>query len=279
MSNKVVVNNSSSLKTRQKKYIITLENINTEKVDQKYGIIFSNIFSSNVEDQTNNSNTTKLSDLTDITENLEILSFLDETKRTVKCNVSMIDFTTKKEIIKYSRYNCFWDRHPFDSDPLGCPIKYVSNKGVKNYFSEISKDNYIIKENITKKKFDKITYDNHLRNGNCNGIGVINNEYFETDGIFCSFNCIKAFIKDNKHNCLYQHSEYLMYKLYNETFNTNSKNIVINPAPHWRLLKEYGGNLSIDKFRESFNRSTFVFKGNKQLFKPVSFLYEEKINF
>jgi hypothetical protein len=273
MSNKdkVLVSNSSSLKTRQKKYIITLENINTEKVDQKYGIIFSNIFS-NVEDQTN-SNTTKLSDLADVTENVEVVSFLDETKRTVKCNVSMIDFNTKREI-KYSKYNCFWDRHPFDSDPLGCPIRYVSNKGVKKYFSEISKDNYIIKENITKKKFEKISCNNNLHSG----IDVIKNEYFETDGIFCSFNCIKAFIKDNKHNCLYQHSEYLMYKLYNETFNTN-KNIVINPAPHWRLLREYGGNLSIDKFRESFNKSCFVFKGNKQLFKPISFLYEEKINF
>ena len=64
--------------------------------------------------------------------------------------------------------------------------------------------------------------------------------------------------------------------------NELSKIIKINPAPSWRMLKEYGGQLTIEEFREKFNKCTYDFYGTvniQSLFKPMGMLYEEKINF
>ena len=61
-----------------------------------------------------------------------------------------------------------------------------------------------------------------------------------------------------------------------------TKNIQINSAPHWKLLKEYGGNLSIAQFRDQFNKIQYTYHGvlhNSDIFKPVGTLFEEKINF
>jgi hypothetical protein len=115
---------------------------------------------------------------------------------------------------------------------------------------------------------------------------IKNDEYYFTDGIFCSFNCVKSFIKENTHNTLYQYSEMLLIKLFNYIMSLENKNIdlnkaVIYPAPHWRLLQAYGGHLSINDFRKNFNKITFNYHGilKKELFSPIGNLYEEKINF
>ena len=120
---------TAAVERKSKKYTFTLKNINTEKIDTKYGItIISNI-------ETNNerpNNTTNLSELADISNSIEIVSFLDESKRLYQCNVSMIDFTTKKNC-KSLNYHCYWCRHSFNTSPIGCPIKYNSTNAVKNY--------------------------------------------------------------------------------------------------------------------------------------------------
>ena len=158
---------------------------------------------------------------------------------------------------------------------IGCPIKYISSNAIKSYYSEVSKDNYIIKENITRIKRQK--YDD---NPDTN-IQLEKKEFYLTDGIFCSFNCCKAFIKDNKHNTLYNKSDTLLSKLYTDI--TRVKNsVIINPAPHWRLLSEYGGNMTINQFRENFNKADYEYHGiyrKQDLFKPIGMLFEEKINF
>jgi hypothetical protein len=134
-------------KTRKsKKYFFLLKNINTEKIESKYNIsVISNNVLINNEDCLDK-NVTKITELSDLNKDLslEIISFLDETKRLYRCNISMIDFKTGLETTDL-RYHCFWCRHPFTSNPIGCPVKYVSNKAVKKYFSEVTKDNYIIK--------------------------------------------------------------------------------------------------------------------------------------
>ena len=269
-------------KTRKsKKYIFTLSNINTEKIDQKYNIsIVSNIFTNEKPPD----NTTKIDELTDLVSNssLNVVSFLDDTKRIYQCSVSMIDFNSGKDT-EFLKYSCFWCRHPFDSRPIGCPIQYVSNKGIKKYYSEVSKDNYTIKENITNSKCTMLNTKQSfifIPLNNTSKINIDKKAFYSTDGIYCSFNCCKAFIKDNKHNSLYEHSEFLLSKLYFDMIG--AKNVVINPAPHWRLLTEYGGNLSINQFRDNFNKTKYDYHGimrNQDIFKPVASLFEEKINF
>jgi hypothetical protein len=272
---------SITKKSRSKKYIFTLVNINTEKIDQKYGItIISNIFS-NDKPPDNTTNITELSEMKSNT-NINSISFLDETKRIYQCSVSMIDFTTGKDT-EFLKYSCYWCRHPFDTRSIGCPITYVSNKATKKYYSEVSKDNYTIKENITNMKKNMLDTKQSfvfIPLNNSSVIEVNERAFYSCDGNFCSFNCAKAFIKDNKHNSLYEHSEFLLSKLYFDMFG--EKNVVINPAPHWRLLVDYGGNLTINQFRDNFSKTQYEYRGilrNQDIFKPIGTLFEEKINF
>jgi hypothetical protein len=270
------------------KYIFSLTGVNIDKIDDKYGItLIANLSNDGIPN-----NTTKLTDI-NLDKPVEVISFLDESKRLYQCSISIIDFKTGNELEKL-KYNCFWCRHQFSSYPIGCPIKYVSNKATKKYHSEVTKDTYVIKENITSEKSSRLKDPKYtpfvfylIKDKNPDNEYIINKEeYYISDGVFCSFNCCKSFIKDNTHNSLYQHSEILLTKLFIhimslENNNVDVKKLIITPAPHWRLLQAYGGHLSINKFRENFNKISFNFHGilNKDIFKPIGHLYEEKINF
>lgn len=252
-----------------------LMNINTEEIDRKYGISINSNIMENTEIP---KNTTKLSDIIQDNNNMpNSVSFMDEIKRLHKCDVSTIDLKSCLDV-KTLRYNCFWCRHSFDTIPFGCPIQYVSNKTVKTYYSEISKDTYTIKENITKKKIEAICKEGEMPAE----ITKSGNPYYITDGIFCSFNCIVAFIDDNKHNILYHNSKVLLNKLYKDIMG---KKCEIAPAPHWRLLQQYGGKLSITEFRNSFNNIEYVFQGYEypkeklDVCVSIGTLFEKKIKF
>ena len=86
-------------------------------------------------------------------------------------------------------------------------------------------------------------------------IKPIETEYYLTDGIFCSFNCLIAYIYDNSHDAFYSESKMLTYNMYKDIVGKETKKI--KAAPHWRLLKEYGGPFSIIDFRKSFNVSEY----------------------
>lgn len=269
-------------KRKSKKYIFTLRNINTEKIEQKYGItIVSNISSV---DEKPPENSTKLTELAE--DHNDVISFLDETKRLYQCHISMIDYKSGEEV-KSLKYRCYWDHNPFETNPIGCPIQYISKKAVKNYYSEVGKDFYTIKENITRQRSGMIQSNKSkfvfsqidIPTSTCS-ININNNDYYSTDGVFCSFNCCKAFIKENKHNKMYENSDTLLSKLYQDMYNV--KSIVINPAPHWRLLSVYGGYLTIQQLRDKFNKTTYESHGvirNTDIFKPIAMIFEEKLNF
>ena len=250
---------------RKKTYVFKLSGIDREKVHETY--IKKSLLHQQEEDI---KNTTKLSEL-ESNQEREIVSFLDESKIQHICKVSMIDFDSKKNV-NLLRYHCFWCKHPFSSKPIGCPIKYVPAQLTKKYFSHISKEYYTITESVTK---------NNKKNLENNGEFLCSSEeYYQTDGVFCSFNCCQSFIDDNKHKRLYDNSSLLLLKLYNEILNENKKGIT--PAPHWRTLEHYGGHLNIVKFRESFGRVEYDCHGEtKEIpkFVPVGVLFEEKIKF
>ena len=198
---------------------------------------------------------------TDLESSNEInsLVFLDEARKIHKCILTKIDFTNSSE------YCCFWCRSTFNSFPIGCPIKYIPSIISRTYMSEITKEKFIVKENITKT---------------CNidpGIEttIENNDYYDTDGVFCSFNCCIAYIKENKHLPMYSDSEVLFNKIQKEILQNNIK---ISPSPHWRLLKQYGGILDIETFRSNFTRIEYEDKGiYKPSFKSIAYSFEEKI--
>jgi len=76
---------------------------------------------------------------------------------------------------------------------------------------------------------------------------------FETEGYFCSFNCILAY---NNEMCInnirYRETGSLIYILYKKIFGEFPINMTIKPALSWKLLKTYGGTLTINEFRNAF---------------------------
>ena len=253
--------------TKKGKYYFELDNINIENVHRQYGIPHVNFLDTPDPEP---DDTTKLTELNTNKGNPSVISFLDENKRHRNCHVSMIDFDSKKEVTLL-RYHCFWDRHPFNTQPIGCPIKYVPDHAIKKYYSYISKDTYTIKQDVSKERCKTLDENIKVRKGG----------YYETDGVFCSFNCCQAYINANKHDRRYDHSSVLLLKMYTEMTNTE-KNVSISPASHWRTLSCYGGHQNIVRFRENFNKIDYVYHGTSSLlpkFISTALLYEEKIKF
>lgn len=267
----------NTIKSCQNKYIFTLKGINTEKIDQRFGItLVSNI---NMVTDDSPTNTTKISDLSEKRNTPEIISFIDEAKKPHKCTISMVNFETQKKFSTDgydSGYDCFWCRNaiPPTIVPIGCPIKYVPNQAVKTYYSEISKDTYTIKESITPSRKKKIEESNDSR------LVIHEKDYYLTDGIFCSFNCCMAYISENREKSIYSMSEMLLLKMYNNIYP--DKIPCIQEAPHWRLLKQCGGHLTIKQFRESFSKIEYQTHGSVNVgpvCKSLGVLYEEKLKF
>ena len=269
-------NNSS------KKYTFFIRGINTEKIEQRYGITIV----SNISESSENIpfNTTKLSDISSAKNNIEVISFLDESKKTQKCIVSMIDFlgNISFEDSFNKRYDCFWCRNslPKNVTPIGCPIRFVPSQIIKKYYSEISKDEYTIREKVTNKRFDIAKTTKTHGNEVSSSLNMVEKNYYQTDGIFCSFNCCMAYIINNKSNSMYNMSEMLLLKMYNDIYPDTVP--VIEPAPHWRKLKQCGGDLSIEAFRDSFNKIEYKNHGIAQSlpkFRSSGVLFEEKLKF
>ena len=259
-----------SKKTTTGKFMINIKNINIEELNKLYGLK-KEISSLNSTNTIFPENSTKIIDLEiNNQESQETIPFLDESKRKIISNISIINFNQNSN----KKYKCFWDHEiiPDNIIPLGCPINYCSDKLKKNYFSEISQDNFCIKEDIISSK-QKLIKKEEIN------LSIIKKNYYETDGIFCSFNCCVAYIQNNFHNPMYNNSYTLLLKFYNEIFNTKINKI--EPAPHYRKLSYYGGDLCIYKFRESFNKICFKDHGiiKNPNIEPIGILYEKQYKF
>lgn len=230
------------------KYKFTLTGVNLESITRKFNIDISL------------NNKTLLTDLEG--NETDTISFLDETKRLHTCsNISKLDDNSKK-------YDCFWCRYQINSIPIHCPIKFVPVQIQRTIMSH--NKNYVLKENINN---NTILDDETLSWSN-------DKSYYETDCIFCSFNCCQAWIDDNKHTSKYNESSYLLRKMYKDMTGNITDNI--KPAPSWRLLTNYGGNLTIEDFRNNFTKFDYIFHGtvlSNVLYNPYNYIYESKFKF
>ena len=257
-----------------KKYTFTLKNLDTNglnTINIKYGLIVETSVP-NVKVETI-LKTTKISDIISSIDQENSVCFLDENKKSNKCIVTMVDFMNKKKIPETSTIHCFWCKHSFTTCPIGCPIKFVNSSIEKSYVSQITKDKYYMKENITKEKLSSLS--DLVKDESNIEIHPIVNDYYLTDGNFCSFNCVLSFIKDNNHDMFYRESYSLLHCLYEQFIGQKMKKII--PSPHWRLLQNFGGNLTIDEFRDSFNTVLYEFMFNLRDMKSISKVYKEKI--
>jgi len=237
------------------KFSFTLKNINMYEIEKKYNLSILSI------------PTTKISTLAS-TPTTTNYTFVDETMRSHSYIISMSKLLNK-ELPTTTNIHCFWCRDAFTTPPIGCPIKYIPHILFKSYYSELSKDIYSIKGPITPEMYTDYSDKDNINEKN----------YYITDGIFCSFNCCLAFIHDTN-DILYSDSLNLLAQYFYCFFD---KTISINPAPSWRLLKNYGGHLSIQKFRENFNNITYIDLHETIKTRPalqsLGFLFEKKIHF
>lgn len=233
---------------------INLKNINIEEIHKKYDVVF--------EEKTTKTN------LNDLFGKKNTISFFDESMTKHTCDISIPHFNSS------CKYSCFWDRNPIPTGciPIGCPLSYKPHVLTHTYTSHINKDKDInrglvtIKGNITEEEFKSLPNKN---------VSTSSPEYI-TDGIFCSFNCVQAYINEYKTNSFYNMSSSLLLKIYKE-YNPEAKITRILPAGHWRLLKEYGGHMTIEEFRSCFNVVEFEPYGIVK-FKSIGHIYEEKIS-
>jgi len=99
-------------------------------------------------------------------------------------------------------------------------------------------------------------WDRHQIPSNVHPLGMpirYRDNYFDTEGIFCSFNCILSYLHENYNNVNYKDSSSLTYLMYKKIFGEYPIKMNIRKALSWKLLKQYGGNLTIEEFRDMFN--------------------------
>lgn len=252
-------------KEKKKAKTFILHNIDTAYIDKKYGLeIASNI--GNESSDIIPVQTTHIDELSTKKKPV-FVSFIDESK---KYNITMIDSITTREI---QSGHCFWCRHSFPNKPIGCPLKYVPSKILKKCRSDITKETYTLCQHISAGSRESIVATSSLK--------VQYKEYYETDGIFCSFNCCTAFIESRYYDSRYKYSKFLLAKMYTDIFGDLDQPILT--APSWRLLKDYGGYMDISEFRDSFGNNLYVDKGcivkNLPSVRPVGHVFEETFIF
>ena len=65
----------------------------------------------------------------------------------------------------------------------------------------------------------------------------------------------------------------LLRQLYKRIYGVFPGPKDITPAPSWRLLKEYGGDMNIIQYRESFVKCKYIDTHN--IMRPVTKIYEK----
>ena len=254
---------------------VNLRNIDIKGIDQKYNFICYKEKNKN-EKKKNVSSKTKITDITKENSKTSLFSFIDEAKKDHICVLTMKDVLLHKTLPSSTDLNCFWCRHTFPYRPIGCPISYKSTRLFKQYYSEITKNNYCLQESICKRQLDDCK---EINDNKFYTLEVQPSNYYLVDGMFCSFNCCFSFIQENKHNPLYSKSESLLKKIYYDLFPNFE--VELMEAPHWRLLKTYGGELTIDEFRKQFYKIEYTnnndYTNTFPSCKGIGFIFEKKI--
>jgi hypothetical protein len=277
-------------KKDEKKF--TLKNINTIEIDKKY--ISKDLFNSDLlEEEETKTITSKLEKLqlstlkhhpNDKIKNKNVIN------SNIYISIPMKDHETKNTVPKKTTIVCLNDQDPFTTEPFGLPIKYYPS------ILEFKSGEYINKQPITKS--ERIKYQETLKQEikdkkilTGKEQKLIINEYYDTDGIFCSFGCMLCYFYKNSNNPLYKNSLSLIRQLIKDVCLRDGLPIPvrnIHSAPNVRLLRKNGGPLTIEEYRNISNHvdlPKIVFFDMNQvkkteqktstLQKPVGLIFEQ----
>lgn len=105
-------------------------------------------------------------------------------------------------------------------------------------------------------------------------------EKFKVKGIFCSFNCVLSYMNDS---IKYREKKFLLNFMY-KIFTGNKNFTEISPAPPRETLKIFGGPMSIEEYRDTFDKKiNFTFQEYPLVYIPTqikktSFLVKDQLN-
>jgi len=179
--------------------------------------------------------------------------FLDVRKNQIKLWPNMIDVVSNGALPTTTIKSCWWCRHTFTTRPIGCPIRYHPHKS------------HGVERQRVEEKFKNAD------------IPLTDTDFFETEGYFCSFPCCKAYIIDKGFNAKYKESISSLSLLFKILYG---KLIDIPVAPSWKILKEYGGHLTIQEYRSTFGRLEYEETINIRrpyMFASSQYISEKKI--
>jgi hypothetical protein len=211
-----------------------LKDVVMDQVDYKYGLVADHPAQRIPE------HTTPLDEIVPPPHHGVDLSFLDPSKQHY---LSMIDLQTHRPV---HGYHCFWCRNVFTTSPIGCPIRYQPRQWLRKCKSEVTHETYTLQQSVPE----------HVSVEGYDGVDVPQRKVFLTEGVFCSFNCCLAYIQDHRGQIRYRHSAVYLHRMHRHVFGSDVP--PIQPAPSWTLLKEYGGTMTIQEFRNTLGTYTYT---------------------
>lgn len=99
------------------------------------------------------------------------------------------------------------------------------------------------------------------------------NEYM-TYGVFCSYNCVKAFILSKEHDPLFLNSSRY---LANMALKDYGGIIDIIPSPPIELMIAYGGYMTEEQYSAEIGKIKYTSKGTTVTY-PLTLVYNKNIN-
>jgi hypothetical protein len=232
--NKLPILSSENKKENVSEILITLKDINASEILQCYYNLIEE--ESNVKDEIQETVLELNKDEVTIGNLLHEKSkktkrsimFLDPHRGQIKFWSIMTDLSSNGPLPMYINNPCWWCRNKFSTHPIGCPIRY-----------NCQKDFGLDKERVEKRILElNLSLDN-------------GNDFFETEGVFCTFPCVKAYIIDQisrTKSSTYRKSLTLLTLLYLKLVG-NIETIPI--AGTWKLTTEWGGHMSPTEYRSS----------------------------
>ncbi len=193
-----------------------------------------------------------------------LTTILTKEKTKLQTYITMIDLVNKKKLPIKTNIPCHGCRRKFSSQPIGIPIKYYpSEYASKNDPTKIKK--LTINERKTLENTDKKDQ-------------ILFLEYFDCEGIICSFNCIYLAIEESP-SPIYKETTSLIPKMYNMIFGIYPV-VRITKSPSWKLREEYGGPLNDIEYEKSlqivqFTDTEQIYKVQK-LIHPVGKIFDVK---
>lgn len=136
---------------------------------------------------------------------------------------------------------CFFCRRTFDTCPIGMPLKYnPPHNEIKNFSKQTGyefkiRNTYSIYSQNNSKQKDEMSNMTALT--------------FDCDGVFCSFNCLKAELFDNA-SFTTRHSQALIYKMMKHIFPEADAE-KITRTPSWKSRTAYGGRMTDFEYCEN----------------------------